>query len=185
VSSRRPRRRHTREPLIARGARLPISSAAIAGFGGAIAARALFLRLLELRFRRVTRALNAGDFRPLLSNYSENAVLRFNDGEHRWAGEHRDRAAIARFLENFVGAGLQGEITELFTAGPPWRLTLVVRFDDHAHGPGGDELYRNRTVLLIRMRWDRIVLHEDFYEDTQKILALESRLTELGIKAVE
>jgi ketosteroid isomerase-like protein len=165
--------------------RRPLCFAAIAGFAGAIAARALFIRALEFRFHRVTRALNAGDFGPLLSNYAEDALLRFNDREHRWAGEHRGRPAIARFLENFVAAGLKGEIAELFMAGPPWRLTLLVRFDDHAHGPAGEELYRNRTVLLVRMRWGRIVLHEDFYEDTQRILELESSLTALGIGRVQ
>ena len=165
--------------------RRSMSFAAIAGFGGAIAARALFIRALEFRFHRVTRALNAGDFGPLLSNYAEDALLRFNDGEHRWAGEHRGRPAIARFFENFVAAGLKGEIAELFMAGPPWRLTLLVRFDDHAHGPAGEELYRNRTVLLVRMRWGRIVLHEDFYEDTQRILELESSLNALGIARLQ
>ena len=27
-------------------------------------------------------------------------------------------------------------------------LSLIVRFDDHAHGPDGAQLYRNRTLLL-------------------------------------
>lgn len=153
----------------------------IAGAGAAVAARALLHRVLLLRLRRHVRALNEGDFAPMLSNYAQDALLRFNEGEHRWAGEHRGRAAIARFLQNFVGAGLKGHISELFMAGPPWRMTLLVRFDDHADGPGGEELYRNRTVLLARTRWGRIVVHEDFYEDTARIAALDRRLTELGI----
>jgi ketosteroid isomerase-like protein len=154
---------------------------AIAGAGGAIAARATMTRLLLIKLRRDMRALNAGDVQPVLSNYAEHAVLRFNDGEHRWAGEHRGKAAIVRFLENFVGAGLQGDVSELFIAGPPWRLTLIARFDDHAHGPAGEELYRNRTVLLARTRWGRIVRQEDFYEDSQRIAELESSLIALGI----
>jgi hypothetical protein len=76
-------------------------------------------RVLLIKLRRDVRALNAGDVQPVLSNYAEHAVLRFNDGEHRWAGEHRGNAAIARFLENFVAAGLQGDVTELFIAGRP------------------------------------------------------------------
>jgi hypothetical protein len=152
-----------------------------AGAGGVIAARAALARLLLIKLRRDVRALNAGDVEPVLSNYSEHAVLRFNEGEHRWAGEHRGKGAIARFLENFVVAGLQGSVTELFIAGPPWRMTLIARFDDHAHGPAGEELYRNRTVLLARTSWGRIVWQEDFYEDTQPIAELESSLTALGI----
>jgi hypothetical protein len=154
---------------------------AIAGAVGAIAARTAVARLLLIKLRRDVGALNAGDLQPVLSNYGEHAVLRFNDGEHRWAGEHRGKAAIARFLENFVSAGLQGAVAELFIAGPPWRMTLIARFDDRAHGPAGEELYRNRTVLLARTSWGRIVWQEDFYEDTQPIAELERSLTALGI----
>jgi len=104
--------------------------------------------------------------------------MRFNDGEHRWAGEHRGKRAIATFLQSFVDAGLRGHVTELFVSGGPWRMTLIARFDDHAHDHQGQEIYRNRTMLLARTRWGRIVLHEDFYEDTQRIVALEQRLRE-------
>jgi ketosteroid isomerase-like protein len=59
-------------------------------------------------------------------------------------------------------------------------MTLLARFDDHAHNPEGEEIYRNRTVLLARTRWGRIVRQEDFYEDTQAISTFETRLSELG-----
>jgi ketosteroid isomerase-like protein len=151
---------------------------------GAIAVRALLTRLLLVKLQRDVRALNAGDYRPILSNYAPHAVLCFNDGEHRWAGEHRGRAAIERFLQNFVAARIEGEIGELLYAGPPWRMTLLARFDDHAHDPDGVEIYRNRTVLLARTRWGRIVRQEDFYEDSSRIEGLERRLVELGVSAV-
>jgi ketosteroid isomerase-like protein len=149
-----------------------------AGAGGAVAARALVTRLLLVKLRRDVRALNAGDIQPLLSNYARDAVLRFNEGEHRWAGEHRGKDAIAVFLQSFVDAGLRGQVRELLVAGAPWRMTLVVRFDDHALDSSGREIYCNRTLLLARTRWGRIVLHEDFYEDTQRIVALDRRLSE-------
>jgi ketosteroid isomerase-like protein len=154
------------------------SLVAALGAGGGLAARTLISRALLLKLRRDVQALNAGDLGPALSNYAPNAVLRFNEGEHRWTGEHRGRPAIARFLKNVVGAGLQGEICELFIAGAPWRLTLVARFDDCAHDPAGQEIYRNRTILLVRTRWGRIVMHEDFYEDTRRIDELEAHLSE-------
>jgi ketosteroid isomerase-like protein len=141
-------------------------------------ARALSTRLLLLMLQRDVRALNAGNVQPLLSNYAQDAVMRFNDGDHRWAGEHRGKDAIAAFLQSFVDSGLRGQVTELFVAGPPWRLTLIARFDDHARDHSGTEIYRNRTVLLVRAHWGRIVLQEDFYEDTQRIVALEHRLRE-------
>jgi ketosteroid isomerase-like protein len=164
--------------------RLALPLAAGAAVGAAMAARTLLMRVLLLKLRRDVRALNRGDYRSLLSAFADDAVLRFNDGEHRWAGEHRGKAAIERFLKNFVAAGVEGEIVELFAAGPPWRMTLLVRFDDHAHDPAGAEIYRNRTLLLVRARWGRIVRQEDFYEDTERIVRLERRLVELGVPAV-
>lgn len=147
----------------------------------ATAARGLLGRAILLKLRRDVRALSAGDYRPSLAGYAEDAVLVFNEGTHRWAGEHRGREAIERFFRDFVAAGLKGEIGELLFAGPPWRMTLMVRFDDHALGPDGEEIYRNRTALLARTRWGKIVWQQDFYEDTERIGALDAKLTELGV----
>jgi ketosteroid isomerase-like protein len=155
--------------------------AVVAGAALGLGARSLLLRALRARFARDVARLNAGDYRPLLAGYADDAVLVFNVGEHRWSGEHRGKAAIERFLRNFTAAGLQGELLDIAMAGPPWAATLVARFDDRATGPEGDELYANRVVLLLRTRWGKIVRHEDFYEDTGRIEVLERRLTELGV----
>lgn len=160
------------------------ATAGTAGLAAALtlAARALLVRVALAKMRRDVDALNAGDFRPVLRDFAPHAVLRFNDGDHRWAGEHRGKPAIERFFTDFVAAGIRGTVKELLVAGPPWRMTLVVRFDDHARDPGGREIYRNRTALVARARWGRIVEQEDFYEDTARIEALEERLRELGVQ---
>lgn len=178
----RPKRHEDPEPSSGRPRSAPLIAV---GAAGAIAARVLLVRALLFKFRRDVATLNAGDYEPSLANYAEDAVLRFNDGPHRWAGEHRGKPAIARFLRNFVNAGLQGHITELLIAGAPWRMTALARFDDHAHDPDGKQIYRNRTVLLVRTRWGRIVHHEDFYEDTGRILDLDAHLSERGVRPSE
>jgi ketosteroid isomerase-like protein len=155
-----------------------------AGAGAAIAARAILPRLILLKLRRDVGRLNAGDYRPLLSGYAEDAVLHFNEGPHRWSGEHRGKPAIERFLRNFVSAGLTGEVSEVWIGGPPWALTLIARFDDRATGPDGEELYANHVVILARTRWGKIVEHEDFYVDTGRIVALEEKLRALGVSPV-
>jgi ketosteroid isomerase-like protein len=162
------------------------SLAAGVGLGavGAIAARRLFAAALLFKLRHDVRALNAGDYGPLLSGYTEDAVLQFNEGTHRWAGEHRGKPAIERFFQDFVAAGIEGEVVESFFAGPPWRMSLIVRFDDEARAPDGEQIYRNRTFLLARARWGKIVSQQDFYEDTERIGALDARLTELGVAPV-
>lgn len=153
---------------------------AIAALGG----RALFNRLLLRQLRRGVVRLNAGDYSSLLANYAEDAVLHFNDGPHRWAGEHRGRDAIERFLREFVAAGLKGEIKQLWTSGPPWALTMVARFDDEAVDPEGERIYSNRVAMVVRTRWGRIVEQEDFYEDTERIPALETALRARGVTPV-
>ena len=155
------------------------------GFAAALTARALLRRALLIKLRRDVAALNGGDYRPLLAGYAPDAVLRFNEGTHRWAGEHRGKPAIALFLRNFIHAGLQGEIVDLALSGPLWRMTLLVRFDDWALDPAGEqEIYRNRTILLGRTRRGRIVEQEDFYEDSERIGVLDARLRALGVEPV-
>jgi ketosteroid isomerase-like protein len=153
----------------------------VAGAALALSARILLRRALLAKFRADVRRLDGGDYSSLLAVYADDAVLRFNDGPHRWAGEHRGKAAIEQFLRNFVAAGLHGTIRDLWIGGPPWAMSIVVRFDDHAHAPDGEQIYANRTALMIRTRWGKIVEHDDFYEDTGRILDLEAKLSELGV----
>lgn len=155
-----------------------------AGAALAIAGRALLPQLLLTKFGRDVARLNAGDHSTLLDAYAEDAVLRFNDGEHRWAGDWVGKAGIDRFLQNFTAAKVQGEIRQIALSGPPWALTMWVRFDDHADGPDGTRLYENRTVLVMRTRWGKVVEHEDFYVDTGAIAAFDRKLTDLGVDPV-
>jgi ketosteroid isomerase-like protein len=156
----------------------------LAGAGAAIAARAFLQRLALLKFRNDVRKLNAGDYESLLAGYADDAVLHFNEGPHRWSGDHRGKAAIERFLREFTAAGVQGEIRALWMLGPPWAMTLIARFDDRATGPDGEELYANRAAIVARTRWGKIVDHEDFYQDTGRIQAFEERLRSLGMGPV-
>jgi ketosteroid isomerase-like protein len=153
----------------------------LAGAGAAIAVRALLPRLALIKLRRDVLRLNAGEYKPLLAGYADDAVLHFNEGPHRWSGDYRGKPEIERFLREFTAAGLQGEITELWTSGPPWALTLIGRFNDRATGADGEELYANRVVIIARTRWGKIVDHEDFYMDTGRIAEFDQKLRELGI----
>ena len=158
--------------------------AILAGIVIAIGARALLVRALLWKLRRDVAKLGHGDYGPLLAGYHPDAVLHFTEGEHRWSGVHRGRAAIERFLRDFVNAGIEGEIKALWIGGAPWAMTMVVRFDDAASGPDGEQIYANRTVLWVRTRWGRIVEQRDFYEDTRHLPEFDRRLRELGIEPV-
>jgi ketosteroid isomerase-like protein len=152
------------------------------GAGAAIAGRALLPHLLLLKLRRDVRRLNAGDYRPLLAGYADDAVMRFNAGPHRWSGEHRGKPAIERFLQNFTAAGIRGELSEIWIAGPPWALTMAARFDDQATAADGEELYANRVAMVLRTRWGKVVEHDDFFIDTARIAAFEEKLRARGVQ---
>ena len=156
----------------------------ILGAALGLGARALMNRLVLEKLRGDVRKLNAGDYSGLLSGYSDDAVLHFTDGDHRWAGDHVGKDGIEHFLKDFTSAGLQGEIVEILTSGPPWSMTLAARFNDRALGPDGEKIYENKTVVFVKTRWGKIVDHSDFYEDTEKIPAFDRKLTELGIEPV-
>lgn len=149
-----------------------------------LGARALLPRLLLLRFKPDVAKLNAGDHTSLLDAYSDDFVLHFNEGPHRWSGDWVGKAGMDRFLQNFTAAGIQGEIKSIATSGPLWALTMWVRFDDHADAPDGTRVYDNHTVLVLRTRWGKVVEQHDYYADTAAILALENHLEELGVPAV-
>jgi ketosteroid isomerase-like protein len=150
----------------------------------AVLGRALLPQLLLVKFRRDVKKLNAGDHSTLLEAYADDAVLRFNEGDHRWAGEWRGKANIDRFLQNFTAAKVQGTIRQITISGPPWALTMMVRFDDYADGPDGTRLYENRTVLVMRTRWGKVVEQEDFYVDTSRMVVLDRALTERGVAPI-
>lgn len=156
----------------------------VTGAGLAVAGRALLPQLLLVKFGRDVSKLNVGDHSTLLEAYADDAVLRFNEGDHRWAGVWAGKAAIDRFLRNYTGAKVQGEIKQIAISGPPWALTMMVRFDDYADGPDGARLYENRTVLVLRTKWGKIVDHEDFYVDTARIPAFDHKLSELGVAPI-
>ena len=144
-------------------------------------ARAVVHRLLLAKLRRDVAALAAGDHRPLLDGYAEDAVLVFTEGEHRWSGTYTGREAIGGFLADFVRYGIKGEIHEMWTGGWPWAMTILVRFDDRAEDEAGRLVYENRTVLLCRTRWGKIVRQEDYYFDTTRMLEFDRNLTSRGL----
>lgn len=156
----------------------------LTGITMAVGAQTALPPLLKLKFARDVKKLNAGNYMPLLSAYSDDFVLRFNDGDHRWAGEWRGRAGMDAFLQNFTAARIHGEIKSIAISGPPWAMTLWARFDDHADGPDGTRLYENSTVLVLRTRWGQVIEQQDFYADTERIKSFDRKLAELGVAAV-
>ena len=127
--------------------------------------------------------LNQGDATLLLRLASADAELAF-PGDNTWAAVHRPvekgrhRHVTHRgveecrsFAERFVNEGLQFEIEDILVNGPPWNLRVAVRAHDFIVRPtGGDDVYNNRVVAFLELRWGRLVRWED-YEDTERVAA--------------
>ncbi len=137
--------------------------------------------------RRSVRRLNAGDYGPALAMFAPDATLNF-PGANSWARQfhagdsvhqemptHRDRAEIEGFLRRYVAQGIQMEIDDILVNGPPWNTRAAARVRDWIRDADGNEIYANRAVLFVRVRWGRIREQED-YEDTERVAALDARI---------
>lgn len=127
--------------------------------------------------------LNQGDATLLLRLASADAELAF-PGDNTWAAMHRPvekgrhRHVTHRgvdecrtFAERFVNEGLRFEIEDILVNGPPWNLRVAVRAHDFIARPtAGDDVYNNRVVAFLELRWGRLVRWED-YEDTERVAA--------------
>lgn len=138
--------------------------------------------------RRNIAKLNAGDHRPALAMYADDAVFSF-PGQNSWAEQfhplargrryhptHRGKDEIAQFMQRFTGAELRLEIEDILVNGPPWNTRSAVVANVWSPGDGGDR-YTNRAVLYVTARWGKLRTHEDF-EDTEAVAAFDRLLTD-------
>ncbi len=88
-------------------------------------------------------------------------------GGSSWAGEHRGKTAIESFLRRFLEAGLVGEVHDIVVNGPPSRPPYACSSPTEPE-PGGEVVYENRVMFLVRAVWGKVVSQEDFL-DTEKV----------------
>lgn len=140
--------------------------------------------------RRNIRLLNAGRYEPTLAMFAPGATLAF-PGDNSWAGmfrtpvksqepfaTHRGTAEIEAFLRRFVDSGIEMHVEDILVNGPPWNTRAAVRVHHGITEPseGSDaDIYANRAVLMVRVRWGKILEQED-YEDTERVRAYDERL---------
>lgn len=127
--------------------------------------------------------LNDGDYSLLLKMASPDFELAF-PGENSWATmfrpqqrgrerhvTHRGIDEAMAFADRFVNEGIQFEIEDILVNGPPWNTRIALRVRDFVpRDDGGPDVYNNRAVLFLEVRWGRVVRWED-YEDTERAAA--------------
>jgi ketosteroid isomerase-like protein len=140
----------------------------------------MYASAVRFMIRRSVRRINAGDIRPTLNSFADDATLVF-PGDHSWGGEYKGKPAIEGFLRRFVGAGLQIVPEEIVVAGLPWNTRVCMRFTNEARDPdSGAVVYANRGIIYARAVWGKITYQED-YEDTQRVVEFDSYLAARGL----
>lgn len=133
--------------------------------------------------RRNIAHLNAGDYRPSLAMFADDALFRF-PGDNSWAAQfrpissarafeptHKGKAEIEQFMQRFVENRLRLDIEDILVNGPPWNTRVAAR----AKVSAGDDT--NRAVLFVTARWGKLRTHEDFI-DTERTNAFDRILAQ-------
>jgi ketosteroid isomerase-like protein len=142
--------------------------------------------------RRSIGRLNHGDPGPLLRLATPDAELAF-PGDNSWATmfrpveKGRERHATHRgidecraFGDRFVAEGIQFVIEDILVNGPPWHMRVAIRAHDFIAGEAGQpDVYNNRAVAFLELRWGRLVRWED-YEDCERVAAWDHARVTVG-----
>lgn len=140
--------------------------------------------------RHSVKRLNAGDYSLLLKMASPDFEMAF-PGVNSWStmfrpvAAGRERHATHRgidegtaFAERFVSEGIQFYIEDILVNGPPWNTRIALRVHDFIAGASDEpDIYNNRAVAMLEIRWGRLVRWED-YEDTERVAAWDERIVD-------
>lgn len=133
--------------------------------------------------------LNQGDYSLMMTMAHPDFELAF-PGRNSWAtmfrpqntgrlrhATHRGMAEATAFADRFVAEGIQFRIEDILVNGPPWNTRIAVRVHDFIPSPRGEgDIYNNRALLFLELRWGRLVRWED-YEDTERVAAWDAATT--------
>jgi len=136
--------------------------------------------------RHGIRRLNAGDPSFLLRLCGPAPELAF-PGDNSWAAmfrpvvkgrechvTHRGVDECRAFADRFVANKIQFAIEDILVNGPPWHTRIALRVHDYIDGPPGEpDVYNNRAVAFIELRWFKLVRWED-YEDCERVAAWDA-----------
>ena len=136
--------------------------------------------------RHGVRRLNEGDPSFLLRLARPDAELCF-PGDNSWAAmfrpvekgrdvhvTHRGIDECRAFADRFVANHIQFAIEDILVNGPPWHTRIALRVHDYIDGPPGEpDVYNNRAVAFLELRWFKLVRWED-YEDCERVTAWDA-----------
>ncbi len=86
---------------------------------------------------------------------------------------HNGVAECRTFAEQIVADGLQFEVEDILVNGTPRHTRVAAKIHNFIPGPADEgDLYNNRFVAFLDIRWGKISRWEDF-EDTERVAAFD------------
>lgn len=121
-----------------------------------------------------------GDYRPLLSLYSEN-VHQIFEGNHALGGERFTKKGVELWFQRFLRLlPSKFEIKSFLVKGMPWNTDVVFEFQDRVT-PAKAPAYTNNGILKGKIVWGKATqIH--IYVDTAKVENALRILAENGIE---
>ncbi len=114
----------------------------------------------------------AGDASLMMKATAADVSFRF-PGSSSFAASLEGRESLRAWLDRFTTLDTIFDLREVAVSGPPWNMTVAVRFHDAI---GSD--YENEGVEWLHIRWGRVRSIEVFL-DTERVSSWERRHPEL------
>jgi ketosteroid isomerase-like protein len=126
-------------------------------------------RFIRLVYRRAF----AGQDDLMMKATAPDVTFRF-PGSSSFATSLVGRESLREWLNRFTTFNPRFDVRDVVVSGPPWNMTVAVRFQDAI---GSD--YQNEGVEWLRIRWGKVRSLEVFL-DTERVSAWEARHPEVA-----
>jgi len=146
----------------------------------------MYKATVRAMLRRSIKQMNEGDVGALERLASPDFELAF-PGDNSWStmfrpvekgrarhATHRGLDEARGFADRFATEGIQFVIEDILVNGPPWNTRVALRVHDFIPGTAGTDVYNNRAIAFLEIRWGRLIRWED-YEDTERVAAWDAR----------
>jgi len=118
--------------------------------------------------RFLYRSTFAGQDSVMMRATAPDATFSF-PGRSSFAASLTGREPLRAWLARFTALSPQFDVRDVVVSGPPWNMTVAVRFHDAL---GAD--YENEGVEWLRIRWGRL-RSLDVFLDTERVSSWEAR----------
>jgi len=139
----------------------------------------LYHQIVRHRIRKLFAALNAGDARPIIEQFTAHHEHYFL-GEHALSGRRSSLEATTAWygrLQRLL-PDIQFDLKRIDVRGPPWDTLAVIEWDETNSGTDGVRT-RASGVHVAQLRWGR-TFRLGIYADTAALTSTLARIAAKG-----